>query len=424
MVLVLGKPFFEYQLELLKWHGFKKFLFLIGYRGNQIENYFRDGESFGVEIKYSYDGEKLLGTGGALRKAISQLEENFLLIYGDSYMDIEYQHIICDYFEKKSFYDCKGLMTIFNNKDTLDKSNVIFNNATLIKYDKKNPCPEMEFIDYGISILCKEVFKSLRSDEFIDLADIYNDLVTIKQMSGFEVTERFYEIGNPVALEEFKKFIYGRKSILKPAIFLDRDGTLNEFVFNENTEEIDSPFSADQLRLIDGTIAALKIFQSMGYLLIVVTNQPASAKGKVKYNNLYEVNHRLKSMLSKENISIDDILICPHHPETFSSSKYKFLNKICNCRKPKPGLIKKTLEKFLVDTDRSFMIGDSYVDILSGNAAGLKTVFLGSLKCDSCKVLGDIKPDFIVKNLLEFAIHLQKTDTRRALYEALRGLEG
>jgi D-glycero-D-manno-heptose 1,7-bisphosphate phosphatase len=187
---------------------------------------------------------------------------------------------------------------------------VVFKNNSLICYDKVNITSDMDYIDYGISVLNRSVIEAIPEGHTVDLAEIYTNLVKDRSMAGIEVRKRFYEIGTPSSLEEFKKYINERIYTPSPFIFLDRDGTINEIVFNEDTENLDSPLSAEQLVLLPGTEEALKIFKSLGYSLVIVTNQPAAAKGKVTLGKLYEVNSRLKSMLSEKGIYLDDILMC------------------------------------------------------------------------------------------------------------------
>jgi histidinol-phosphate phosphatase family protein len=403
MVDIHGQPFFYYQMELMKWYGLRKFLFCVGYKGSMVEEYFGDGSKFGVSIEYSYDGDKLLGTGGAVRKALNLLDEDFIIIYGDSYMDIDYQEAIYRYEELKAKKGIRGLMTVFKNKNSYDKSNVVFKENTLICYDKRNTTDDMEYIDYGVSILNRSVIEEIPMGEVTDLADIFTKMVNDKLMEGLKVRNRFYEIGTPASLNEFRDYIHERLFTPKPVIFLDRDGTLNEIVFNDETESLDSPLEEGQLKLIPGSVEALKTFREMGYSLIVVTNQPAAAKGKVPLGKLYDVNNRLRDIMTENDIHIDEILMCAHFPKEQVNVKDKFLIKECSCRKPKPGLLEKAMEKFCVDKDRSYMVGDSYVDVLAGAAVHLKTVFLGKYKCDACQLLGESKPDFIVKNLRGFA---------------------
>lgn len=135
MVDVHGKPFLYYQLQLLKWRGLRNFIFCIGHRGSIIKDYFKNGHRFGINIQYSYDGEKLLGTGGALRKAMPLLKKDFIVIYGDSYMDIDYLEFIYAYHRIKAKENKKGLLAVFKNNNRYDKSNIVFKHNKLLKYD-------------------------------------------------------------------------------------------------------------------------------------------------------------------------------------------------------------------------------------------------------------------------------------------------
>jgi len=209
-------------------------------------------------------------------------------------------------------------------------------------------------------------------------------------------------------MRELRKLIYGGQSSNGKAIFLDRDGTLNEIVVNINTGQLDSPLSENDLRLLPKVSKALKILKSLGYLLIVITNQPAAAKGKTELKTIHRINSRLSEMLEKTGVVLDDILVCPHHPEGSGLSKNKFLKRQCNCRKPKPGLFLEAIKKFNIDARASYAVGDSYVDILAGEAVKTKTVFLGKYKCDTCQLLGKHKPDLIFDNLYDFAVYLRK----------------
>ncbi len=413
MLDVHGKPFFYYQLQLMKRYGLKDYIFCIGHKREAIKAYFLNGRQFGVKIRYSHDGRNLLGTGGALKKALPLLKEDFILIYGDSYMDVDYSELIYNYFRSKNEQNKKGLMAVFKNKNQFGKSNVIFKNGRLLKYDKKNFSSKMEYIDYGISMLDKSILKQIPKDRYMDLSDIYHKLVENKLMSGYEIRNRFYEIGTSFSLTEFKKFIYQNKILKKPAIFLDRDGTLNQIEFNEDTGQFDSPLDPEKLKLLPRTISSLRLIKSLGYILIVITNQPAAAKGKTTLCRLYQVNNKFKDILAERNIYFDDILICPHHPIGSPYTKERFLIRKCKCRKPKPGFLKMAIEKFNIDVANSFMVGDSYTDIIAAKSVKIKSVFLGKYKCDGCRFISEHKPNYIFEDLYGFARYLKKRRGRR-----------
>ena len=407
LVPIHGTPFFEYELNLLLQSGFKKFVFLTGYRANMIEEYFGDGSRYGkdISIRYSYDGEKLLGTGGAVIRALPFLEEDFMLVYADSFMDVDYFQIMHRYFAGKPAGK-KALMTVMENADRFDKSNVIFKDGEIKVYDKKNITREMTYIDYGIEIFSREVFEAFKKsseEKAVDLSDIQRELVEKKRCAACEVHHRFYEIGTPASLAEFSDYVEKRFRELHGVCFLDRDGVINEITFNEDTEQLDSPLSVSQFRFLPGAVDGLKKLYKSGMELFIVTNQPAAAKGKTTLSKLYDINTFMVKELRKEGIEIAEVSVCPHHPVGSDKAKERFLIRDCNCRKPGAGLLLKIMKKHRIDPARSYMIGDSYTDMLAGRTAGVKLAFIGDYKCDVCGRLQYVKPDIIGKNLLEVA---------------------
>ncbi len=203
MVKVAGKPFIAHQLDLLKKNGFKKVVICSSYLSKQIQNFVGNGNNFGLSVHFSVDGKKLLGTGGAIKKALPLLTDVFLVMYGDSYLNISFLPII-DYFLS---HDKKGLMVVLKNKNKWDKSNVICKNGNIIKYDKNSHDRKMEYIDYGLGILRKSAFDEINKREVFDLVVLYKGLIKKKQMLGFEVKRRPYEIGSPLGLAETEKHL-------------------------------------------------------------------------------------------------------------------------------------------------------------------------------------------------------------------------
>ena len=436
LVDVEGRPFFDYSLKLLMHHGFRKFLFLIGYRAEMIEEYYGDGSRLGISITYCYDGKELLGTGGAVKRAYDHLEDDFLLMYGDSFMDIDYEETLYRYFEGRS-RGMRALMTVLKNGNRFDKSNVIMDGTEIKLYNKKDISPEMDYIDYGVCVYEKSLF----SDDYIngllgregeadndsdnktgtltpgsdqsgnadhknvkfDIAVLQNRLSIDKQIAAHIVTKRFYEIGSPTALNEFRNYVKHRFNEKHPAVFLDRDGVLNEIVFNDDIEQMDSPQKLSQFKAFPEAADAIKAFRDKGYYIFIVTNQPGAAKGKSQLKTLYDINTMFIEQLSEQGAEVDGVYMCPHYPKMCEHTKEKFLIKKCDCRKPKPGLLFKPKDIYNIDYDNSYMIGDSFTDIVAGNAAGVKTVFIGELKCDACKKLCDVEPDHIVHNVSEAA---------------------
>jgi len=202
LVEVAGRPFIHHQLKLLLQRGFRRVVLCVGYLGEKIEAAVGDGGSLGMCIDYVFDGEKLLGTGGALRKALPFLGEKFMVLYGDTYLQCDYAAVEKAFVSKGKL----GLMTVLRNANRWDRSNVLFSNGRIIRYDKMNPSVEMEHIDYGLGALQAQAFDLYPPDTMLDLATLYRDLLAKEALSGFEVSERFYEIGTLAGLEETRNY--------------------------------------------------------------------------------------------------------------------------------------------------------------------------------------------------------------------------
>ena len=200
LVPVAGKPFLVHQLELLRSRGIRHAVLCIGYLGEMIQRDFGDGAAYGVKLDYSFDGPKLLGTGGAIKRALPMLGQEFFVLYGDSYLPIEYRPI-AEFFRRSGKL---GLMTVYRNEGRYDTSNVVFADGEIKVYDKKIRLPEMRHIDYGLSLFKASVFDSYSAEKPFDLAEVMGKLVRKKQLAGYEVRERFYEMGSPAGLNELE----------------------------------------------------------------------------------------------------------------------------------------------------------------------------------------------------------------------------
>lgn len=203
LIEVAGKPFIFHQLQYLRKQGIKKVVLCVGYLCEMIEEEVGDGSKFDIDISYSYDGDFLLGTGGSIKKALPFLDENFYVLYGDSFLPIHFKPI------EDFFFGCKkpALMTIILNENKWDKSNVIFNDGLVLEYNKNEPRSEMKFIDYGLGVLSKSLFDTYEEKVAFDLADLYHLLSTQNQLAGFKVKERFYEIGSHQGIKETELYL-------------------------------------------------------------------------------------------------------------------------------------------------------------------------------------------------------------------------
>jgi NDP-sugar pyrophosphorylase family protein len=195
---IAGKPFAVRQVELLREHGFHEIVFCLGHLGHQVQEALGDGSRWSTHITYSFDGCRAMGTGGALKKALPLLASTFVVLYGDSYLECDYQTIVHAFRASEK----RGLMTVFRNDGRWDNSNVVFENGTIKAYDKRHRTAEMHYIDYGMGLLDASVFDAYPPDQSLDLAVVYQDLLAQNQLAAFEVNQRFYEIGSPVGLQE------------------------------------------------------------------------------------------------------------------------------------------------------------------------------------------------------------------------------
>ena len=202
LVPVAGRPFIDHQLEGLYVQGIREVVMCVGHFAEQIRNYVGDGTRFGLRVQYSDDGATLRGTGGAVRNALPLIDDGCWVLYGDSLLDVNYATVFAALPMK-----ALGLMTVFRNENSFDKSNVVFKNGRLSRYSKKDTTPDMTHIDYGLSLLRRAAVERIPAGQPSDLAELYSALVASGEMVGFEVTKRFYEIGSPTGLQEAEKFL-------------------------------------------------------------------------------------------------------------------------------------------------------------------------------------------------------------------------
>ena len=198
LVEVAGEPFFSHQLRLLRSAGLTHIVLCVGYLGQQIVDLYGDGAKWGVKIDYAFDGPKLLGTGGALIAALPKLGAAFFVLYGDSYLPIDYQ-AVGDFFLRSGQ---PGLMTVYENHGRYDTSNVWFEAGEIKVYDKKSKVPQMHHIDYGLGVFRAAAFDGFPRNAVVDLAEVQKSLVARHQLAGYEIKQRFYEIGSHEGLQE------------------------------------------------------------------------------------------------------------------------------------------------------------------------------------------------------------------------------
>ena len=203
LIEVAGEPFICHQLEYLRKQGINSVILCIGFLGEMIQEVVGDGSRWDMHVSYSPDGPALLGTGGALRQALPLLVEHFFILYGDSYLPIDFPDVEKIYAASGK----KGLMTILKNQNRWDKSNVEFDAGQITEYNKTVIRPKMHYIDYGLGILQSTVLQAYPPRKSFDLSKVYNDLSLAGELAGYEVFERFYEIGSHQGIADTQAYL-------------------------------------------------------------------------------------------------------------------------------------------------------------------------------------------------------------------------
>jgi len=375
MIPICGKPILEYQIECLKKNGLTEIILVIGYLGEHIRNYFGDGRKFDCNITY-YTETEPLGTAGALFK-LTDLHDEFILLNGDIIFDIDFSRMINFHHEKNAYVT----LAVHPNSHPFDSS-ILFSNSDnqvtrwLNKEDARVYYKNQ--VNAGIHIISADFIKNCpHTKEKIDLdRDLLKPSIPGGKIYAYSTPEYIKDMGTPEryaqVTSDIEKGIVKQKnlSVKQKCIFLDRDGTIN--IINGF---ITKP---EDFELINGAAEAIKRINSLGYLAIVITNQPVIARGEVDFETLDLIHMKMETDLGKHGAYIDDLFYCPHHPDKgFEGERIEY--KIdCDCRKPKPGMILKAAQKYNIDLSKSYMAGDDKRDIGAAQAAGCHPVLIGS----------------------------------------------
>jgi MurNAc alpha-1-phosphate uridylyltransferase len=203
LIYINGRPFIDWQIDLLQKNGFSELVFCVSYKSELIQEHLGDGKDRGISIRYSFDGREQLGTGGAILKAIPKLGKSFGVIYGDSYLPISYSDVENRFLDSNSH----ALMTVYKNSNQYDASNVEFTDGKLINYEKGARSPNMKYIDYGLAFFRESAFHRWKQETSFDLSKVCHELAKSAELDGFEVNKRFYEIGSIQGIKDFSQYL-------------------------------------------------------------------------------------------------------------------------------------------------------------------------------------------------------------------------
>ncbi|WP_251205695.1 HAD-IIIA family hydrolase [Acetatifactor aquisgranensis] len=375
MIPIEGKPILEHQINTLKRQGYTELILIIGHMGNVIRDHFGDGSKYGVHIQYITE-ESPLGTAGALFFLKEQLKEDFLLINGDILFDVDIRRFR-DYHRKQN-----SIATILThpNDHPYDSGIIVANqDGKVIDWLHKEDSRlwYKNRVNAGLHMLSPEVFSLFPDLQKRDLdRDVLKPLIGRGQLSIYDSPEYVKDMGTPErycsVTKDFREGKVAAKNLGKKqkAIFLDRDGTINEYVgFLKDIEDF---------RLIDGTADAIRMINGSDFLAIVVTNQPVIARGEVTLEELQEIHNKMETLLGQKGAYLDAVYYCPHHPDKGFEGERAEYKLECGCRKPKPGMLLAAAEEYNIDLSRSWIIGDGEADVRAGQAAGCHAAMIGN----------------------------------------------
>ena len=376
MTPILGKPLLQYQIELCANQGITDIQILVGYCSEAIKEYFTDGSFFGVKINYHQETE-LLGTAGALLDVLDSLNDDFIVIYGDTFLNIDLISLCSFHFSKKA----DVTLFLHPNSHPQDSDLIEINSKLSVTnihtYPHSPFLPKRNLVNAGLYIIKKSILRNVKiSSKKPDIAkNLFPKLLKIgASLCGYVSTEYIKDMGTPDRLDFVEKdIISGKVEALsrksqKRAFFLDRDGVINR--------EVGHLKSISQFELIPGVGKSIKKINNAGILVIVITNQPVIARGELSEKNLRIIHNKMDTLLGNEGSYVDAIYYCPHHPDSgFEGEVYK-LKKECKCRKPSPGLLFQAVDELNISLEKSWMVGDSSSDILAANQAGVQSILV------------------------------------------------
>jgi D,D-heptose 1,7-bisphosphate phosphatase len=406
MVPVLGKPLLQHLIEQCVEYGISNIKLLVSYKKEVIEEYFGDGSQYGATIQYIVE-DVPRGTTGALMDALPELDEQFLVVYGDTFFDIDLGSFW------KFHQDQTGDTSIFLHPNDHPHDSDLVEVDSDCQVQKIHPYPHdnrwrQNLVNAAVYMFNKNALQGIN---FVsDRPDIAKELFPLmleskKKLYGYRSTEYIKDMGTPKRLSKVEMDINSgkvkslKKQTPKVAIFLDRDGTINQ--------EVNHLSSQEQFELIDGVGEAICQINAAGILAVVVTNQPVIARGELKESELKVIHNKMDTLLGRHGAYLDRLYYCPHHTDTGFEGEIEALKFDCDCRKPQIGLFTQAKNDLNIVLEKSWVVGDSTRDILAAQNAGMKSILVqtGHAGKDSSY---EITPDFVAEDLNEAVVLILK----------------
>lgn len=394
MVTIDGKPILEHVLTQLKKYGITDIFISVGFLNEKIRDYFGNGEKFGVKIEYIVEDEPL-GSGGALFFVKDKITSDLIVCPGDVIFDVNFNRLI-DYHKQKN-----ALITLFAhpNLHPYDSDLIITDNEMRVtEINKKNSERNFYYknlVNAGIFVLSRDTLSYFTELKKVNMEhDFVASFIESNRVFAYKSSEYVKDVGTPerftAAEKDLKNGVVAAKNTenKQKAIFLDRDGTINEY--KGFISDI------DDINLLPHVADAIKKINSSEYLAIIVSNQPVIARGECSFDEVNAMFDKIETLLGQQGAYIDGIYYCPHHPHSGFVGEVKELKIKCDCRKPEIGMLKKAEKDFNLDLSKCVMIGDGEIDVKTGKNAGIPTVLVRT----GIQEEPSVAPDFYADDLL------------------------
>lgn len=397
MVEVGGKHLLEHHINLAKQYAIKNIYILSGHLSGVIVDYFGDGRKFGVNITHIIE-KYPLGTAGAVKQLENRISERFMVFYGDVFLDLDLKSFMDFDMEADSIAN----IIVHPNDHPHDSDLVDINDKNIVTAFHSKPHNENQYyrnlVNAAVYILSSDIFKCIPQDKPSDFGkDIFPLILqldkvirvykTAEYIKDIGTTERLGKVSRDMISGKVKRF---SKRYKRPAIFIDRDGTI--------VRDIDLLHRVEDLELLAFSAAAIKKINDSGYLSFVITNQPVVARNMCEISTIRQIHNKLETLLGREGAYLNDIYFCPHHPDKGYPEENTEFKIDCDCRKPKTGMISSAVKEYNVDIEASWFIGDMTADIQTGKNAGMKTALVRTGRGGEDRKF-EVNPDYIFDNI-------------------------
>ncbi len=373
---VAGKPLLQHQIEMAAAQGVREIVLLTGYGASAIRQFCGDGSRWGVSFRF-HEETTPLGTAGCVLEALELLASEFIVLYGDTMLDIDLARFLRYHHNAQA----EATLLAHPNDHPQDSDLLAVDESGLVRTILPYPHPPGAWLENLVNaaayVLTKPLMAGYRGR--FPSGDLAKHLFPLMLSEGhslaaYRSTEYIKDAGTPERLDKVETdWLSGRVAQgrgLRPAVLLDRDGTL--------TAGAGLITSLDQLELLPGAAEAVRAVNRAGYLAVLVTNQPVIARGDLSLAGLREIHNKLETLLGREGAYLDRIYYCPHHPHSGYPGERAELKIDCACRKPKPGMIHQAAAELGIDLAQSWMVGDSTMDILTAHNAGIRSAVVAT----------------------------------------------